>query len=68
MKSIIRPLTRPRYLASGVALFLLGSSLVVFAESISVADDSGISVSFNKPPERVISLPPSLTESMKSPC
>jgi iron complex transport system substrate-binding protein len=64
MKSIIQPLTRPRYLASGVALFLLGFSLVVFAESISVTDDSGIAVSFNKPPERVISLLPSLTESV----
>jgi iron complex transport system substrate-binding protein len=64
MKSIIQPLTRPRYLASGVALFLLGFSLVVFAESISVTDDSGIAVSFNQPPERVISLLPSLTESV----
>jgi iron complex transport system substrate-binding protein len=64
MKSIIQPLTRPRYLASGVALFLLGFSLVVFAESISVTDDSGIAVSFNKSPERVVSLLPSLTESV----
>ena len=59
-----QPSTRPRYLASGVALFLIGFSLVVFAESISVADDSGVSVSFSKPPERVISLLPSLTESV----
>ncbi len=59
-----QPSTRPRYLASGVALFLIGFSLVVFAESISVADDSGISVSFSKPPVRVISLLPSLTESV----
>jgi len=59
-----QPSTRPRYLASGVALFLIGFSLVVFAESISVADDSGVSVSFSKPPVRVISLLPSLTESV----
>jgi iron complex transport system substrate-binding protein len=59
-----QPSTRPRYLASGVALFLISFSLVVFAESISVADDSGVSVSFSKPPVRVISLLPSLTESV----
>ena len=59
-----QPSTRPRYLASGVALFLIGFSLVVFAESISVADDSGVSVSFSNPPVRVISLLPSLTESV----
>jgi iron complex transport system substrate-binding protein len=58
------PSTRTGYLASGVALFLIGFSLVVFAESISVADDSGVVVSFSKPPERVISLLPSLTESV----
>jgi iron complex transport system substrate-binding protein len=61
---MMRPSTRTGYLASGVALFLIGFSLVVFAESISVADDSGVVVSFSKPPERVISLLPSLTESV----
>ena len=61
---MFKPSTRPRFLASGVALFLIAFSLVVFAESISVTDDSGIAVSFNKSPERVISLLPSLTESV----
>ena len=61
---MIQPSTRQRFLASGVALFLIAFSLVVFAESISVADDNGIAVSFNKSPERVISLLPSLTESV----
>jgi iron complex transport system substrate-binding protein len=61
---MFKPSTRPRFLASGVALFLIVFSLVVFAESISVTDDSGIAVSFNKSPERVISLLPSLTESV----
>jgi iron complex transport system substrate-binding protein len=60
----MQPSTRSCYLASGVALFLISFSLVVFAESISVADDSGVSVSFSKPPVRVISLLPSLTESV----
>ena len=61
---MIQPSTRPRYLASGVTLFLIGFSLAVFAESISVTDNSGVAVSFSKPPERVISLLPSLTESI----
>jgi iron complex transport system substrate-binding protein len=47
-----------------IALFLLGSSLAVFAGPISATDDSGLVVSFNKSPERVISLLPSLTESV----
>jgi iron complex transport system substrate-binding protein len=61
---MFKPSTLLRFLASGVALFLIVFSLVVFAESISVTDDSGIAVSFNKSPERVISLLPSLTESV----
>jgi iron complex transport system substrate-binding protein len=61
---MFKPSTRLRFLASGVALLLIVFSLVVFAESISVTDDSGIAVSFNKSPERVISLLPSLTESV----
>ncbi|MBU3560360.1 ABC transporter substrate-binding protein [Polynucleobacter hallstattensis] len=56
--------TRPRCLSNVVTLFLIGFSLAVFAESISVTDDSGIAVSLNKPPERVVSLLPSLTESV----
>lgn len=56
--------TRSRYLAIGVALFLLGASLVVFAAPVSVTDDRGVVVVFDKPPQRVISLLPSLTESV----
>jgi iron complex transport system substrate-binding protein len=61
---MFKPSTRLRFLASGVALFLIVFSLVVFAESISVTDNIGVAVSFSKPPERVISLLPSLTESV----
>ncbi|WP_231970541.1 ABC transporter substrate-binding protein [Polynucleobacter necessarius] len=53
-----------RYLLIGVATFLLGFSLAVFAAPVSVADDRGISVVFDKPPQRVVSLLPSLTESV----
>lgn len=53
-----------RYLAIGFALFLLGLSLGIFAAPISVTDDRGVSVVFDKPPQRVVSLLPSLTESV----
>lgn len=61
---MMRPSSRTRYLAGGIALILIGFSLAAFAESISITDDSGVAVSFSKPPERVISLLPSLTESV----
>lgn len=61
---MMRPSYRTRYLAGGIALILIGFSLAAFAESISITDDSGVAVSFSKPPERVISLLPSLTESV----
>jgi iron complex transport system substrate-binding protein len=48
----------------GVALFILGFSLAVFAAPVSVVDDRGVLVAFDKPPQRVISLLPSLTESV----
>jgi iron complex transport system substrate-binding protein len=48
----------------GVALFILGFSLAVFAAPISVVDDRGALVAFDKPPQHVISLLPSLTESV----
>jgi iron complex transport system substrate-binding protein len=48
----------------GVALFILGFSLAVFATPVSVVDDRGVEVVFDKPPQRVISLLPSLTESV----
>lgn len=53
-----------RYLLIGVAAFLLGFSLAVFAAPVSVTDDRGVSVVFDKPPQRVVSLLPSLTESV----
>jgi iron complex transport system substrate-binding protein len=53
-----------RYLAIGFALFLLGFSLGIFAAPVSVSDDRGVVVVFDKPPQRVASLLPSLTESV----
>ena len=53
-----------RYLAIGFALFLLGLSLGIFAAPVSVADDRGVVVVFDKPPQRIVSLLPSLTESI----
>jgi iron complex transport system substrate-binding protein len=64
MKSMIQPSTRFRYLAIGVALFLQGFSFSIFSASVSVVDDRGVTVMFNKSPQRVISLMPSLTESV----
>jgi iron complex transport system substrate-binding protein len=55
---------RFRYLLVGAFLFFLGFSLAVFAEPVSVADDRGVVVVFEKPPQRVVSLLPSLTESV----
>jgi iron complex transport system substrate-binding protein len=48
----------------GVALFILGFSLAVFAVPVSVVDDRGVVAAFDKPPQRIISLLPSLTESV----
>lgn len=53
-----------RYPLVGVLLFFLGFSLAAFAAPVSVADDRGVAVVFDKPPQRVISLLPSLTESI----
>lgn len=64
MKHITQPSTRSRYLAIGVALFLIGFSLAIFAAPVSVADDRGVVVAFDKPPQRIVSLLPSLTESV----
>lgn len=55
---------RSRYLTVGVAAFLFGFSLAVFAAPVSVIDDRGVVVAFDKPPQRVVSLLPSLTESV----
>lgn len=64
MKSFTQPSILTRYLAVGGFLFLLGFSLAVFAAPVSVVDDRGVGVMFDKPPQRVVSLLPSLTESV----
>jgi iron complex transport system substrate-binding protein len=56
--------THSRYLAAGLAVLILGFSCAVFAAPISVTDDRGIVVVFDKPPQRIVSLLPSLTESV----
>ena len=56
--------TRLRHMAVGVAVFIFAFSLAVFAVPVSVVDDRGVVVAFDKPPQRVISLLPSLTESV----
>lgn len=56
--------TRPRHMAVGVLVFLFSFSLAVFATPVSVIDDRGVVVVFDKPPQRLISLLPSLTESV----
>ena len=64
MNEMIWPLTRSRYLFVGVAVFILGFSLAVFAVPVSVVDDRGMVALFDKPPQRIITLLPSLTESV----
>ena len=60
----MQPWNRSRYLAVGIAVLILGFSCTVFAIPISVSDDRGIVVVFDKPPQRIVSLLPSLTESV----
>jgi iron complex transport system substrate-binding protein len=60
----MRSTSRARYLIVGAVLFLLGFSLAVFAAPVSVADDRGVVVVFDTPPQRIVSLLPSLTESV----
>jgi iron complex transport system substrate-binding protein len=55
---------RSRYLAMGAVLFLLWPSLEVFGAPILVTEDRGVVVAFDHPPQRIISLLPSLTESI----
>ena len=64
MKSFTQPSILTRYLAVGGFLFLLGFSLAIFAAPVSVVDARGVVVMFDKPPQRVVSLLPSLTESI----
>jgi iron complex transport system substrate-binding protein len=56
--------TRLCHMAVGVLVFLFILSLDVFAVPVSVVDDRGVVVAFEKPPQRVVSLLPSLTESV----
>ncbi len=60
----MQPLIRSRYSLIGVTLFLIGFSLTVFAAPISVVDDRGVAVVFDKPLQRIVSLIPSITESV----
>jgi iron complex transport system substrate-binding protein len=60
----MQPLNHTHYLAVGVAVLILGFSFDVLAAPISVSDDRGIVVVFEKPPQRIASLLPSLTESV----
>ena len=64
MKEFIRTSTRSSYLLVGALLFYLGFSLAAFAVPVSVIDDRGVKVTFDKPLQRVVSLLPSLTESV----
>ena len=64
MKSFTQPTILKRYLAVGGFLFLLGFSFAIFAASVSVVDDRGVVVMCDKSPQRVVSLLPSLTESV----
>ena len=64
MKKITQPLTQAQYVWVGVILFLVFFSLGVLASPITVVDDGGNSLKLNNPPQRVISLLPSLTESV----
>lgn len=56
--------TRLCHMAVGVLVFLFIFSLDVFAVPVSVVDDRGVVVAFDKPPQRVVCLLPSLTESV----
>ena len=60
----MQPITPSKYLLIGIALFFIAFSLAVFAKPVSVADDRGVVVTFDAPPQRIISLLPSLTESI----
>jgi iron complex transport system substrate-binding protein len=60
----MQPITPSKYLLTGIALFFLVFSLAVFAKPVSVADDRGVVLTFDAPPQRIISLLPSLTESI----
>jgi iron complex transport system substrate-binding protein len=56
--------TRYSYLVVGLALFSLNLPQITFAQSVSAVDDRGVSVVLENVPQRVVSLLPSLTESV----
>jgi iron complex transport system substrate-binding protein len=60
----MQPWNHTRYLAVGVAVLILGFSFDVFAAPISIRDDRGVVVVFDRSPQRIASLLPSLTESV----
>jgi iron complex transport system substrate-binding protein len=60
----MQPWNRSRYLTVGVVWFMLTTPLVLFAAPVSVMDDRGVVVVIDKPPQRIVSLLPSLTESV----
>ena len=60
----MQPSTRYSYLAVGLALFFFNLPQVTFAKSVSAVDDRGVSVVLENVPQRVVSLLPSLTESV----
>jgi iron complex transport system substrate-binding protein len=60
----MQPTTPSKYLLIGIALFFIAFSLAVFSKPVSVADDRGVVLTFDAPPQRIISLLPSLTESI----
>jgi len=64
MQQLTQSSMQSRYFLVVIASFLLGFSLVTASTPVSVTDDRGDVVVFDKPPQRVISLLPSLTESV----
>jgi len=52
------------YLVVGLALFSFNLPQITFAQSVSAVDDRGVSVVLENVPQRVVSLLPSLTESV----
>lgn len=63
-KNAAQPLMHLRHILLGLALFFFGFSLIVFAAPISATDDRGVAIVFDKPPQRIVSLLPSITESV----
>ena len=47
-----------------VLVFLLGLAASVSVQALQITDDRGVTVTFEQPPQRIVSLLPSLTESV----